>query len=107
METNFTNQEILIFTNTSFSSGDWCKKEEKENQKKLSQKEKLTEACWNGMITELLPEICEQTFDKSISLWKINEGDSFLDLRFSKLPVMIEDECSLNPYVFMEYQEYN
>jgi hypothetical protein len=107
METNSTQQEILVFTNTSFSSGDWCKKEAAENEKKNSQKEKLMEACWNGMITEMLPEICEQTVDKSISLWKINEGNGFLDLRFAKLPATTEDEWTLNPYVFMEFQPYN
>ena len=107
METNSSYQEILVFTNTSFSSGDWSKKEELENQKKLSQKEKLVEACWNGMIPEMLPEICEQCVDKAVCLWKINQGESFLDLRFAKLPVMIENESTLNPYVFMDFQGYN
>ncbi len=107
MKTNCAQQEILLFINTRFSSRGWCKKDEPPQQKKLSERELLLEACWNGFITQTLPEICEQTYDKSITLWEISEANYFLGLQFGQAIERLEQDLSVNPYIFMEFQPLN
>ena len=107
MKKDFTQQEILLFTNTRFTSRDWCKKDEQAQQKKLSERELLLEACWNGLIAQTLPEICEQTYDKTIALWEISEANTFLGLQYGTNIDRDEQDLSVNPYVFMEFQPFN
>jgi hypothetical protein len=103
-----TNQEILLIPGTSFFKRDWCEKEEKQNAKKLSQKEQLIELCWNGVLPELLPEIFETTSqDKPLTLWEINESDKLLDLRLGEFNETLNDAWSINPYVCMLMAEMN
>jgi hypothetical protein len=106
MKTTTTQQEILIFTNTRFSSREWVKKDENDKSN-LSPKEQLKDACWNGLITELLPEICEKTYDPNVTLWEINEANSFLALQFGELNGKLDNEFSINPYASLESQHFN
>lgn len=107
METKSTQQEILLFTNTRFSSRQWLEKDESGKEDKLSPKEKLEEACWNGLIWEILPEICEKPNDISLTLWEINVANSFFDLKFSDYPKDVEKEFSVDPYKFLQVQGLN
>jgi hypothetical protein len=106
METNSTQQEILLFTETRFSSRQWSQKDE-TNKENKSHKEQLEEACWNGLIWEILPEICETPNNRALILWEIHVADSFLELKFSERPRELEKEFSVDPYVFMETKLYN
>ncbi len=104
MKTITTQQEILLFTDTRFSSRQWTGKEGIQAEKKLTPKEQLEEACWNGLIWQILPEICEKPNDTSLTLWQINVANSFLDLRFSEFPIEVEKAFSVDPYNFLEVQ---
>lgn len=99
-------QEILLFTNTRFSSMDWQKVED-EKPSGNNKIEKLTEACWNGLLDEILPEILQAHADKKINLWNINVASSFLDLQFSKYPAKPEEVTSVNPYLFLRHRKLN
>ena len=55
MKNNSMLNEILIMTNTNFSAREWLQKNEVEN-KCRSEKEKLKQACWAGLVPELFPE---------------------------------------------------
>lgn len=108
MKQGYTQQEILLFIKTHFSSRYLDKKDELGNERKLSEKELLEEACWNGLIWETLPEICEWSNNsRSLTLWAINEADSFLDLLFGEYKERGEKAFSVNPYVFMQIQHFN
>lgn len=100
MKNKGTFQEILLFTDTAFAAKEWALKNGKEN--KLTQKQKLEDACWSGMIPEILPEISEVAYDRKLILWQVNAANSFLDLRFSYQPEVVESETSINPYMFLE-----
>ena len=92
----------------SFFKKDWCEKESKKGDKKLSQKEQLIELCWNGVLPGILPEITETSFnDQPLTLWEINETDNLLDLRFGESNQSMNDEWSINPYIFLELAELN
>lgn len=107
METNFTQQEILLFTGTRFSSREWSKKDDNDKSNPLSHKEQLLEACWNGLLPEMLPELNVYAYGKKMFLWNIREGKSFIELEMGEEPLSFEKELSIDPYHFMETQHYN
>ena len=99
-------QEVLLFTNTRFASQDYQKITGENNQGE-SKIERLKEACWNGLLDELLPEILKDRADNKINLWNINVASSFLDLQFSTYPGNLDELSSVNPYIFLQHQYYN
>ena len=107
MNTNYTQHEILLMINTSFSSRSWTKINDSENCNTLSKKEQLMEACWNGLTPEMLPECFEKNYDKLIRLWGITDANAFIDLEFGEFMLRKENVYSVNPYAFMQVQGYN
>lgn len=106
MEENTTQLEVLLMVGTSFSSRQYGEKENTGNHKNPSEKERLEEACWNGFLPEMLPEIYA-SINKAepLYLWKVREGVSFLELELGDTPSKKEDGWfSVNPYLFMEQQ---
>jgi hypothetical protein len=103
METNSTQQEILLITGTSFSSRQWSEKDGSDDKQMLSEKEKLEEACWHGLVKEMLPELFRKTDNtKKIFLWQICEGKSFLELDLGESPFEKDRVYSIDPYVFLD-----
>ena len=90
-------------TGTSFSSGQWCGKT--DLQKQFTDREELQNACWNGLLQEMLPEIYKPAADnKNLYLWQITEATSFIDLELGEVPGEIEKYHSINPYSFLPLQ---
>jgi hypothetical protein len=105
MKTNFAQQEILLMTGTSFSSRQWCEKNDQDSQNHLTEKEQLEEACWNGLLPEMLPEIYGQTCGKTkLYLWQIREAVSFIEIELGELPADKEKYFSIDPYSFLQMQ---
>ncbi len=108
MKANFTQQEILLMTGTSFSQHQWCKNDEPEDPHQLSEKEQLVEACWNGLLKDMLPEIYEQPANgEKLYLWQVKEAGSFLEIELGQLSAETENYFSIDPYSFMTTKEYN
>ena len=107
MDTNLKQHEILLMTNSRFFSKKWLKINEQENDKKLSTKEQLKEAFWNVLAPDILPECFEKTYDNSTRLWEINDANTFIDLEFGVHIFNKERAYSVNPYVFMQVQDFN
>jgi hypothetical protein len=100
MKTTSTQQEILLITGTSFSSRQYYQKTE-QGKNDLNEKENLEEACWNGLLQYLLPEIYLQAEDKNLYLWKIKEAASFIEIELGELPEEKESYFSIDPYSFL------
>lgn len=101
METKSTQQEILLLTGTKFSEREWAEKII-EDKNKLSAIEKLEDACWNGLLDEMLPEVVEKTSDgKKLFLWHVRQCRSFLEIELSDASPVIERENSIDPYLFV------
>lgn len=104
MKTNYIQQEILLMTGTTFSTRQWCEKDPGK-QNNLTEKEHLEEACWNGLIQEMIPEIYEQAEgNKKLFLWQIKEGNSFIELELGEVPEVKDKYFSIDPYSFMPLQ---
>ncbi|MFT3935403.1 MAG: hypothetical protein QM726_17385 [Chitinophagaceae bacterium] len=105
MKTNSTQMEILILTGTSFSASRFTEKNEATGKPARTEKELLTEACWNGMLPEMFPEICEQIPEgKKMYLWEIKEADTFIDLELGEMQEDKDRYFSVNPYIFLAEQ---
>ena len=103
MAKNSTQQEILLITGTYFSSRQCYEKE--GDTGRLSQKQQLEEACWNGMLGEMLPEICiKPTAAQKMVVWKIREAHSFLELDLGEFPANKDQQLSIDPYCFLAMQ---
>ena len=104
MKNTSTNQEILLLSNSSYFKRDWVELRDNENDKQLSQKEQLIQLCWNGMLKEMIPEILQtEPGKKPLTLWEINESGNMLDLRYGDIDEEMNDEWSINPYVYLTF----
>ena len=104
MKTNYIQQEILLMMGTTFSIRQWCEKDPGK-QNDLTEKEILEQACWNGLLREMIPEIYEQPEgNKKLFLWQIKEANSFLELDLGEVPEDKEKQFSIDPYTFMHLQ---
>jgi hypothetical protein len=100
-----TQMEVIILTGTSFSASRFSDKNEAANKPARSEKEMLTEACWNGLLPEILPEIVEQIpAGKKMYLWEIKEADTFIELELGELQEDTDQYFSINPYSFVPRQ---
>ena len=61
MKTKSTQQEVLLITGTRFSSRQCQDKKDAGNPNRLTDNEMLEDACWNGLIQSLLPEVFDTT----------------------------------------------
>lgn len=100
MKTHSTQQEILLMTGTKFAAKEWAEKIT-EDKNKLSATEKLEDACWNGLLDEMLPEIVEKTKEgKKLFLWHVRHCKSFLGIDLGEASPQIERDSSIDPYFF-------
>ena len=107
MKKDATQLQILLMLGTTFSSRQLCEKEASKNNKPLSPKEKLEEACWNGWLHEMLPEIFGDGAPSKLYIWKISNEHSFLTLEMSDYPREISRYFSIDPYSFLEGLSHN
>jgi hypothetical protein len=104
METNL-QQEILLMTGTNFTSRQCWQKNNSEKENFLSESDELQDACWNGLLREMLPEICEK--NRKLYLWQIKENKSCIDIELGELPSPLEAYFSIDPYTFLAVQSEN
>ncbi len=99
-------QEVLLTLHSSFVHSQLNKTNEQEN-KNFSQEERLEEACSNGLIKELLPEVFKGRHKHRIYLWQMRPGFSFLQLELGELPSQVDKYSSINPHDFLSTYCYN
>ena len=108
MKNNTTQQEVLLLTGTCFSSRQYQQKDNTDHLKGLSENEKLKEACWNGMLRVMLPEIFWPAGPEAkLYLWQMRESTHLFALEMGEYPSDIDYYSSIDPYCFMDIQEYN
>jgi hypothetical protein len=102
MNSDILQQEILLLMGTTFSQRQLCERDPKDNSN-LSESERLEEACWSGLLDELLPEIIT---NKKLFLWQIGDTEFSLQIELSEYPSS-EKQFSINPYYFLRTTGYN
>ena len=108
MVKNYVQVEVLLITGTSFLAGKWIKKEEDPADHLLPEIEQLKEACWNGLLETMLPEVwIKPPNDGVLYLWDVKEAQSFLELELSEVPLQVDPRLSITPHSFLSFQNYN
>jgi hypothetical protein len=104
-----TQQEIILIQGTGFANRQYAEKTFlTSNNNYLSKHETLKQACWNGMLKDLMPELFFMfTPDTKLYLWQMRECEKLLTLEMSEEPTELDYYTSIDPYCFMEVQEYN
>jgi hypothetical protein len=101
MKEDILKQEILLVIST-FSHNDLCEKNEVQHLCHPSHAEQLEEACWNGLLDELLIGIIDRSVSgERLSLWHIQQANSFLEIELCNYPQLAEKHFSIDPYVFL------
>jgi len=108
MEEQTTQQEVLLLTGTNFSARQHIENQDLNNNRHLNENEQLEEACWNGLLPAMLPEICAGIIkDQPVYIWKIREGNAFLEVEIGNVPAELEAYYSLDPYAYALSRNYN
>ncbi len=108
MKNYSTQQEVLLMTGTSFLTQQCQVRETLDSSKFLTDNEKLIEACWNGLLKDILPEVF--LFNDSaekLYLWQVREASQHFMLEMGDHPTRVNEYLSIDPFRFMEVQEYN
>lgn len=103
-----TQQEVILVTDTGFTAREYNVKNTTDSNKNLSEREKLQEACWNGLIQEKLPEIFIPVKGaEKMYMWQLRESNHLLTMEMGEYPKDIEVYFSIDPYVFMALKSSN
>ena len=104
-----TQQEVILIQGTGFANRQYAEKTPPpSNNNYLSKHETLKQACWNGMLKDLMPELFFMfSPDTKLYLWQMRECEKLLTLEMSEEPTELDYYTSIDPYCFMEVQEYN
>ena len=101
MKTKLIAQEILIIHNSTLFNKQLDEVQDAGTDR-FTLREKLTNACWLGLLFEVVPEICTNLF-----LREINETNSFLELKYGDFDNTFEESLSINPYLFYKNKSEN
>jgi hypothetical protein len=101
-------QEILLLTATSFAHRQEYQNRDAASPANLTQKEQLEDACWKGMLQEMLPEILQKSANgKHLPLWQIRDAETFLELELGESPEANENYYSVYPSNFLPTKYLN
>ena len=107
MENDLIQQEILLLINTDFATKNFSDKYTADKTTP-TQNEHLKDACWNGVLKDMLPELFlyddEQT---KLYLWQLRDANYFFVLEMSEYPLEVSESDSLDPYRFLKMQQLN
>lgn len=108
MQDHHVQLEVLLMTGTTFASGDLAEKKDPRNQASLTGEERLEEACWDGLLHDMIPEISPKPAgDGPLYLWQIKATPRYLELELGEIPAEIDGHFSIMPYSFLVTRPYN
>ena len=105
MKANSTIQELLLNVNSSFCKREWCSKN--EQQQTLPPAEQLKIICWDGLLSEILPEICLKENDKPLVLWELMGMSNLLHLKLGGYNEKLNPALALHPYLMLDGMSNN
>ena len=100
-------QEILVYTETSFAQKTLVEK--RDSDERVSPSEELEKACWNGMLNQMLPELMLPVQGRrlEIYIWQISTCESSLLIDVAETPDIVKDSHSINPRLLLSTHRMN
>jgi len=105
MKPQHVHQEVLIFTNTTFSQKAACGKN--SSNKSSAAIEELQEALWGGLLNELIPEIMPSTLHPKMLIWGVHAGKFYLLIDRADTPAITEAIHSIDPHLLSSENNMN
>jgi hypothetical protein len=103
MKTLPIQQEIVLVVNTTLSNKQWTEKDIPGGANNRPACDKMEEACWNGLLDELLPELIDRSpSGQRLYLWQIRMHDAIIDMELSEFPGTIDSVFSIDPHLFLQ-----
>ena len=100
MKQKAINHEVLLLTGTSFSKKQFSPKD--NNRADHSYCNDLQNACWNGLVFDILPDIINPFSERNPGYtWEVVPAESFLEIKIGAAPYDVEKGMSLNPHLFL------
>src|SRR5204862_7402559 len=100
------SREILVVTTSSFAQRQLCERDSRDESSHLTPTEQLEAACWNGLMSELLPEIMNDPFRKEkVFLWQVEAGSSYLRLSMGTLNPDFISDFTIDPHILLHKKE--
>jgi hypothetical protein len=107
MSNNNSQQEILLAFNSSFLSKVYAEKCNDGSPDLFIEPEKIEEACWNGMLEEVLPEVFTLNEPaRQIYIWEVREYNSVMEVDLGEFPAAKDKFYCIDPYKFMANRPY-
>lgn len=95
-------QEIILSFKSDYLSMKYAEKFSTDSPGLSMDVEKIEEACWNGLLKEILPEICDMTFSgRQMFIWGIRDYNSIMEIDIGECPSAKDDYLCIDPYKFM------
>jgi hypothetical protein len=107
MKSQITNQEVLLFTHTSFAKRELCERDNAGRNETKNSADKLEKACWSGLLPEMLPDIFNWNDQKNMYVWEVNQANQFIHITLGSAPCSPDYVTSINPYFFHQGKVYN
>ena len=102
MKNTVRQQEILLAYNSSFLSKIYVEKCNAGSSDQFIELIKIEEACWNGLLEEVLPEIFTKSIsDRPIYIWGIRGYNSTIEIDLGEFPSDKDDYLCIDPYKFL------
>jgi hypothetical protein len=105
MKPQHVHQEVLIFTTTSLTKRSLYKKN--SSKKDSSAIEELEEAFWDGLLSELAPEIMASAPDIKMVIWAVYAGEFYLRIDLAEGPVNPESRFTIDPNLLLSSMNMN
>jgi len=102
------NKEILLFTNTSFAKRELCQWQNSvRGEVPSSRADEVENACWSGIVLEILSDIFNTSERKKLCVWKVNQTEQFVHVELGKTPAPPQYKTSIDPYFFLPLVIYH
>jgi len=106
MKPELINQEILLLTTSRFSKKQFCERDIQPDEPSPGNvPEQLEKACWNGLLSDMLPDIIKS--ENKLFLWQVENHESFLHISLGLQPSVIENFFTLYPDFFLRNRQMN
>ena len=102
MKPQTTRQEIILISHSSLGKLSFCRIKD-EQAARLSITEKLEQACWDGLLPNLLPGIV----DADCLVWKIETAEKFICISLGPDPGSIPLEITIDPFSIIRQSPLN
>ena len=106
MANDLIQQEILLMVNSNFTK-QLLHKDTCDEKTSYLIAEQLEDACWNGMLEDMLPGIIEKNDGTKLFLWHVKHNNDCIELELGEYPQQSDLFYTINPRGFLMAKNFN